>query len=709
MNKKKIVIAILLLILFCIFYYFKHLLTLENAKYQQQLLTEYIEQNFIFTSVTYFIIYVLASALSVPGALILTLLGAALFGFWWGVLLVSFASTIGATLAFLFSRYLFQDWVRNKFSEKLKAINKGISEDGNLYLLTLRLIPIFPFFIINLLMGITSMSARNFYLYSQIGMFPATVVYLNAGTQLANIETLSGLLSPAVITSLVILGLFPLSTKFILNKVKLRKLYSRWTKPASFDRNMVVIGAGSGGLVTAYIAAAVKAKVTLIEKHKMGGDCLNTGCVPSKALLRTSRNIKEIINAEKFGVDAQINSIDFQKVMWQIQRVIQKIAPHDSTRRYRELGVECLQGEAKIISPWHVQLNGEVISTQNIVIATGAKPFVPAIPGLNQCNYVTSDTIWDLTELPQKMLVLGGGPIGCELAQCFNHLGSEVTIVERLPQLLIREDQDAAELVIQQLSKDGIEILTGHTVRAFKKKEEQHFVELDCNGRVIVKEFNLLLVAIGRQANVSGFGLEELGIELTEAKTIAVNDYLQTNYPNIYAVGDVAGPFQLTHAAAHQAWYAAVNGLFGKFKKFKTDYSVMPAATYTHPELARVGINEKEAQKLSVNYEITKYEITDLDRAIADSQDFGFVKVLTAPGSDRILGVTIVAAGAGDLLAEFTLAMRYRLGLNKILNTIHPYPTMSEAAKYAAGVWKKNHPPHAILKWIEKYHKWTRK
>ncbi|MCG6201859.1 dihydrolipoyl dehydrogenase [Psychromonas antarctica] len=709
MDKKKIIIVISLLVALWFVFDVSHLLTLENAKQQQALMNSYIADHFILAIVIYFSLYIIATALSVPGAAIFTLLGAALFGFWWSLFLVSFASTIGATLAFLFSRYLLRDWVQKKFSGSLKAINQGITKEGYLYLLTLRLIPVFPFFIINLLMGLTAMRARSFYLYSQIGMLPATAVYLNAGTQLADIETLSGLLSPQVLTSLVILGLFPMISKLLINKIKLRKTYAKWTKPSSFDRNMVVIGAGSGGLVTAYIAAAVKAKVTLIEKHKMGGDCLNTGCVPSKALIRTSHNIKEILDAQKFGIDAQINTIDFKKVMGRIQDVITKIEPHDSVERYSELGVECLQGEAKIITPWHVELNGEIITTQNIVIATGAKPFLPPIPGLTESSYVSSDTIWSLTELPKKLLVLGGGPIGCELAQCFNHLGSEVTLVERLPQILIREDADAAKLVHQQLTSEGVEILLEHNVSAFTRDETQQLVELQFQDETILKEFDIVLVAIGRAANVSGFGLEELDIELTDKKTIAVNDYLQTKYPNIYAVGDVTGPFQLTHAAAHQAWYAAVNGLFGRFKKFATDYSVMPAATYTYPELARVGINEKEAQVLAIDYEITQYQIDDLDRAIADSQDLGFVKVLTAKDSDKILGVTIVAAHAGDLLAEFTLAMRYKLGLNKILSTIHPYPTMSEAAKYTAGIWKKNHAPQTLLRWVEKYHNWTRK
>jgi dihydrolipoamide dehydrogenase len=709
MDRKKIIIVILALVALWFVFEFNHLLTLENAKIYQAQLNGYINDNFLLASVLYFILYTVSTALSVPGAIIFTLLGAALFGFWWSLLFVSFASSIGATLAFLFSRYLLQDWVQRRFGEKLKAINLGIEKDGSLYLLTLRLIPIFPFFMINLLMGLTTMSAKKYYLFSQLGMLPATAVFLNAGTQLADINSLSGLLSPSVLLSLAALGLLPLISKFFINSIKQNKVYRGWQKPTSFDQNMVVIGAGSGGLVTAYIAAAVKAKVTLIEKHKMGGDCLNTGCVPSKALIRTGHNIKEILNAEQFGVDAQINSIDFKKVMTRVQNVIKKIEPHDSTERYSDLGVTCLQGEAKIISPWQVELNGKIISTQNIVIATGAKPFIPPIPGLVKVSYVTSDTIWSIPELPKKLLVLGGGPIGCELAQCFNLLGSEVTIVERLPQLLIREDQDAAALVSQQLIKEGVEILVNHNVTGFSRDENTQSVALEHQQQTILKEFDLVLVAIGRKANVSGFGLEELGIELTGTKNIAVNDYLQTKYANIYAVGDVAGPFQLTHAAAHQAWYAAVNGLFGRFKKFKTDYSVMPAAVYTYPEVARVGLNEKEAKQADINYEITQYELNDLDRAIADDHDLGFVKVLTATGSDKILGATIVGSHAGDLLAEFTLAMRYKLGLNKILGTIPPYPTMSEANKATAGMWKKDNAPQKLLLWVEKYFNWTRK
>ena len=562
-------------------------------------------------------------------------------------------------------------------------------------------------------MGLTIIKTRTFFFVSQLGMLAGTAVYINAGTQLGKIDSLSGIISAPVLFSLVLLGLFPLLTKWIMKTMAMKKQYQQWQKPARFDQNLVVIGAGSGGLVSAYIAAAVKAEVTLIERHKMGGDCLNTGCVPSKALIRAAHTAADIKNASTLGIDAQINHIDFAQVMGRIHNVIAKIEPHDSIERYSQLGVNCVTGDATILSPWEVEVNGTRITTRNIVIATGARPLVPAIPGLDTVNYLTSDTVWQLTALPKRLLILGGGPIGCELAQSFCRLGAEVTIVERSPQLLNREDRDAAQLVEQSLAHDGVNILLQHNAVQFEST-------LDDNGqriqRVVVEhdnqqvsiEFDAVMVALGRVANVQGFGLEELGITTTERGTVAVNQYLQTQYPNIYAVGDVAGPYQLTHVAAHQAWYAAVNSLFGAVKKFKVDYSVIPAVTYTAPELARVGINEKEAQAQGIDYEVTRYGLDDLDRAIADGYDEGFIKILTPKGSDKILGATIVGHHAGDLLAEFTLAMRHNLGLNKILGTIHPYPTMSEGAKYTAGVWKKAHAPQKLLAWVKKYHQWMR-
>lgn len=717
MDKRKLFLLGIIAAVIGIWLYFdlSQYFTLEQAKAQQSALQDTIQTHPVWASLVFFFAYVAVTALSLPGAAIMTLLGAALFGFWWSLVLVSFASTIGATLAFLFSRFILRDWVQTKFGSRLSAINDGVKKQGSFYLLSLRLIPVFPFFLINLLMGLTPIRAKQFFFVSQLGMLPGTAVYVNAGTQLGEINTLSGIISLPVLISLALLGLFPLIAKAVMNQIQARKIYQKWQKPTSFDQNMVVIGAGSGGLVSAYIAAAVKAEVTLIEKHKMGGDCLNTGCVPSKALIRAAHNMAEIQRAAEFGVSTGPIAIDFKQVMTRVQKVISKIEPHDSIERYRSLDVNCITGEAIIRSPWEVEVDGKIITTKNIVIATGARPLVPNIPGLQSVNYLTSDTVWSLQELPQKLLVLGGGPIGCELAQSFARLGTKVTLVEMAPQLLIREDSDAAKLVQDSLIADGVEIKLEHKAMRFESIVDANGktmgkVYLDFhNEQQVTVEFDAVLLALGRVANVQGFGLEELGITTTARGTVEVNDYLQTQYPNIYAVGDVVGPYQLTHAASHQAWYAAVNGLFGQFKRFKADYSVMPAATYTSPEVARVGLNEKEATAQGIEFDVVIYGIDDLDRAITDGEDHGFIKVITPKGKDTILGATIVGTNAGDLLAEFTLAMRHNLGLNKILATVHPYPTMSEAVKYTAGVWKRNNAPEKLLEWVAKYHRWMRK
>jgi dihydrolipoamide dehydrogenase len=486
----------------------------------------------------------------------------------------------------------------------------------------------------------------------------------------------------------------------------------KWLKPKRFDNNLVVIGAGSGGLVTAYIAATVKAKVTLIEKHKMGGDCLNTGCVPSKALIRSAKWLAQLKRHEEFGIKQASAEFDFAEVMQRVQSVIKTVEPHDSIARYTELGVDVLEGEAKIISPWEVQVTHQdgvkTITTRSIVIAAGARPMVPPILGIDKIDYLTSDNIWGLRELPKRLLVLGGGPIGCELTQCFARFGSHVTQVEMAARLLIREDPEASEAVMDRFRQEGIDLRLGHTAKEFVIANGENCLLAEYQGQTVKIAFDQVLVAIGRVAHIKGYGIEELGVTLSPRKTIATNGFQETNYPNIYAVGDVTGPYQFTHTAAHQAWYAAVNALFGQFKRFRTDYSVIPWSTFTDPEVARVGLNEQDAKEQDIPYEISTYGIDDLDRAIADSEAHGFVKVLTKPGKDKILGVTIVGEHAGDLIAEFVLAMKHGIGLNKILGTIHIYPTLAEANKYAAGVWKHKHAPQGLLKWVGRYHAWRR-
>ena len=732
-------------------------LNLATLKESQDALASAYAANPWTARALYFVAYVAVASLSLPGAAILTLAGGGVLGFGWGLLLVSFASSIGATVSFLVARYVLRDVVHARFGARLADIDRGMERDGALYLFSLRLIPVVPFFAINLAMGLTTLRTWTFYWVSQLGMLAGTAVYVNAGTQLASISSLRDVASPGLLGAFVLLGLFPLVAKAIMNFIAKRKVYARWNavRPKTFDRNLIVIGGGAGGLVSAYIAAAVKAKVTLVEAHKMGGDCLNYGCVPSKALIKSAKLAHQMQHAERYGLHSSLRTEDggqalfsFKTVMQRIHDVIAAIEPHDSVERYTGLGVEVLQGYARIVNPWTVEIalndggnepQGEpkvlTLTTRSIVIAAGARPTIPpflATAAAQEVGYVTSDTLWDafaqLDEVPKRLVVLGGGPIGCELAQSFARLGSQVTQVEMAPRIMAREDAEVSELAAAALRADGVDLLTSHKALRVEKHPAQAVqpepVEggpgastssARTGGGVLIVEhagvekriaFDQLLCAVGRSARLTGYGLEELGIPT--AKTVQTNEYLQTIYPNIYAAGDVAGPYQFTHTAAHQAWYAAVNALFGDFKKFKADYSVIPWATFIDPEVARVGLNEQDAKEQGLAYEVTKYGIDDLDRAIADSEAHGFVKVLTVPGKDKILGVTIVGTHAGDLLAEYVLAMKHGLGLNKILGTIHTYPTLAEANKYAAGEWKRAHQPHQLLQWVRRFHDWRR-
>jgi len=675
-------------------------------------------QNPLPFAAAFFAAYVLVTAASLPFATLLTLLAGALFGLWPGVLLVSFASSLGATLAMLIARYALSGAVLRRFGSRMEVINQGIERDGAFYLFALRLTPVVPFFIVNLLMGLTKIRAFTFYGVSQLGMLALTLVYVNAGTQLVNLRSLAGIASPALLGSLALMGFMPLLLKKVMPFLQRYRavygVFKPWNavRPKIFDRNLIVIGGGAGGLVSAYIAAAVKAKVTLIEAHKMGGDCLNYGCVPSKALIKSAKIAHQMRHASKYGLQDTDTAFSFKAVMARVHSVIAAIEPHDSAQRYTNLGVEVLQGYAKIINPWTVEIapSGVRLTARSIVIATGAAPFVPSLAGIETSGYLTSDTLWDafakLDSIPKRIVVLGGGPIGCELAQAMQRLGAEVTQIEMASRLLIREDAEVSAFAKAVLEAEGVLVLTGHKALRFEIHDEQKMIVAESNGQEAAIPYDALICAVGRSARLDGYGLEELGIATN--KTIETNEYLQTVYPNIYAAGDVAGPYQFTHVAAHQAWYAAVNALFGDFKKFKVDYSVIPAATFIDPEIARVGLNEQEAKAQGVAVEVTKYGIDDLDRAIADSAAAGFVKVLTVPGKDKILGVTIVGSHAAELLAEYVLAMKHGLGLNKILGTIHTYPTFSEANKYAAGEWKRAHQPLRLLAFVKRFHDWRR-
>jgi pyruvate/2-oxoglutarate dehydrogenase complex dihydrolipoamide dehydrogenase (E3) component/uncharacterized membrane protein YdjX (TVP38/TMEM64 family) len=687
-------------------------LSLEQLRQQQAVLDHWRAAHPWLAAAGYFAAYVAVTALSLPGAALMTLAGGALFGLLWGTVLVSFASSLGATAAFLVSRFLLREAVQGRFGERLRAINAGIEREGAFYLFTLRLVPAFPFFAINVLMGLTPMKTRTFYWVSQAGMLAGTAVYVNAGTQLAKLESVEGIFSPGLLASFAALGVFPLLARRIVEAVRARRVYAGWRKPARFDRNLVVIGAGSAGLVSAYIAAALRARVTLIEKHRMGGDCLYTGCVPSKALIRSARLLSHIRRSQEFGIRSASAEFNFADVMERVQRVIRAIEPHDSVERYSALGVECMQGEARIVSPWEVEVSTAAgmrrLSSRSIVVAAGARPFIPAIPGIEDTGYLTSETLWGLRSLPRRLLVLGGGPVGCELAQCFARLGSQVTQVEMQPRLMMREDPEVSELVAQRFRQEGVDVRAGHRALRFEREGDDKVMVAEHDGHEVRMGFDLLLCAVGRVANTTGYGLEALGIPVSANRTVEVNPFMATKYPNIYACGDVAGPWQFTHTASHTAWYAAVNALFGTWHRFRADFSVIPWATFTEPEVARVGLNETEAKERGIAHEVTVYGMDELDRAIADGEAHGFVKVLTVPGKDRILGATIVGEHAGDLITEFVTAMKNGIGLNRILGTIHVYPTLAEANKFVAGNWKRAHAPAGALKWLERYHAWMR-
>ncbi|MSQ67622.1 MAG: pyridine nucleotide-disulfide oxidoreductase [Gammaproteobacteria bacterium] len=639
------------------------------------------------------LLYISVTALSLPGAAVMSLAAGALFGLGMGVLLVSFAASIGATLAMLSARFVLRDFVQRRYAEKLRTLNAGMARDGPFYLFALRLVPLFPFFAINLAMGLTRLPARTFYWVSQLGMMPGTFVYLNLGTQLGAVTSLEGALTPGLVISLTLLGFFPLLARWLLAGLRARRVAARWPRPAWFDYNLAVIGAGSGGLVAAYIGAATQARVALIERSEMGGDCLNTGCVPSKALLRCARACAELRRAAEFGLRNAQGDCDFAAVMARVAATVRAVAPHDSVARYTALGVECLAGQARLVSPWTIEITGEhavrQITAAHTIIATGARPTLPNLPGLEAVGYLTAETVWALRELPRRLVVLGGGPVGCELAQAFARCGSQVVLVQRAERLLPGEDPDVSVLLKRRFAREGVAVLTEATALRCEMENGAKSLCVAFEGAELHIAFDQLLVAIGRTPNTADCGLDALGIAFTAGGTIESDEYLATQYPNIHVCGDVAGPFQLTHAAAHQATFAALNALFGRFKRWRVDYRVVPRCTFTAPEVARVGLNETTARAQSVPYEVTRYDLADLDRAIADGSNEGFLKVLTVPGSDRILGVTIMGEHAGETIAEFALAMQHGLGLNKILGTVHLYPSFAEANKHLAGTWKR--------------------
>lgn len=480
---------------------------------------------------------------------------------------------------------------------------------------------------------------------------------------------------------------------------------------AKYNYNVIVIGGGSGGLVASLVASSLRAKILLIEKHKMGGDCLNTGCVPSKTFLKSARRVYEIQNSGKLGIKSGSCEFEFSHIMERVQSVIKMIAPKDSKERYEGLGVKCVKGEAHFEGLHTVRAAGQSFTAKSFIIATGASPFVPPIQGLNQVDYLTSDTLWNLRKKPEKLVIIGGGPIGLEMAQGFNRLGISVTLVESAPQVMGREDPDVAQWIGDKLKSEGVEILTSVKIEEVKKENGRATLHFRHQLQDKQIPFSHLLVATGRKASVRGLGLEGLGVRLTKNSTIETNGFMATNHSHIYACGDVTGPFPFTHSASYQGTLAAIHALFSPlsrlpFVNLKASYTGLPWCTYTDPEVARCGLNETMAREKNISHEVIYLPLKELDRALTDGREEGFIKILTKKDSDKILGMTAVGAEAGNWTGEFVLAINQNIGLNQILKTVHAYPTLTEAAPRVAALWKKQQTSEKALRLLQKFHKW---
>lgn len=696
MNKliKKVGLLVLIIICVIMFYHLdgNQYLNFENLKSHHQELFTFYQQNPLRFTLIYFFLYVGLVALSFPGATVLSLAGGYIFGFIKGLLIINWASTIGASIAFLIARFFFKDYLQRKFHYTFQKINQGMDREGNQYLLTLRLIPVFPFFLINILMGLTNISLLRFFIVSLIGMLPGTAVYVWAGTSLQNINSVSDIFTAKLITIFFLVGLIPILQSRILIYLKQKKHYSQFKTPKNYDYNLIVIGGGAAGLVNAYIATNLKAKVLLVEEDKMGGECLNYGCVPSKALISLSKTKK-------------YSKANFYDLKNEIAKIIESIAPHDSVDRYKEMGVECVKGKASLISPFEVQINGTKYTGRKIIIATGAKPIYPNIKGLDVNKVFDYESIWKIENLPEKLVIIGGGAIGCELALAFSNLGTKVTIIEQ-NEVLGTEDRDVASLVMKGLIGNNIDICEKSDLLTIN--HDKCSITFRNKNEVSEVPFDVLLIACGKIGNTDSISTT-LNLDLDSKKFILVNEYLETlKYRNIYACGDVNGLKQLTNAAAHQAWYTSVNALFGNWKKFSIEHDYIPHAVFVEPEIARVGVNELEALRNNLEYDLYHFDSSDLDRNLIERKKLGIIKVLTIKNTDQILGVTIVGEAASEIIAEYVLAMKYKLGLNKVLATSHIYPSFSEQNKYVAGVWKKRSVPGVILKVLKKYHQLVR-
>lgn len=649
------------------------------------------------------------ASLGIPGALILTLLAGAVFGWKWGTVIVSVSSTAGACCAFLLSRYFFRELIGEKYSGKGKSVLDAYESKGPLFLLSLRLVPIVPYFLVNLLMGVTRIPLATFALLSAVGMFPSTMLYVKAGVNFSQIRSVSDILSKKMLLLFCFFALIPVAANWMLPRIRFWWVMRKYPKPKSFDYNFVVVGAGSAGLVAANLGARLQAKVALVERGKSGGDCLNRGCVPSKTLLAIAKGVHHRESAESVSAPYGKAKKEYTAVRRSIQRVIEQIAPHDSFERYESLGVDCFEGNAEVISPYEVKVGEKVLTTKNVVIATGASPILPVMPGIREQGVYTSDTIWEMQDLPTRLLVLGGGAIGCELAQAFSRLGVKVTIVEKGPRILAREDERASMLLTGSLQKEGVKLFCEtEAVRIDRVQEHLNVQMRRLDGSAENLEVDAVLVALGRKPNQEVF-LNAKGIEsLSRAAVKVDSDLSVTTLPNFFFCGDSIGPDFFTHAAGFQGSVVALNALFGGWRKFSGTPKVMPRCIFTEPEVASVGMGEDVLKREKIPFTVCFYSWEKFDRALTEGKENGFVKVFLARGSDKILGATIVGERAGEILQQIVFAMHHGKGLGSFVNVIQPYPSYADCVRMAALAWKNNSAPKWIFPWLRDFHKWNR-
>ncbi len=681
-------------------------LTLESIKANSGALHAKVQAYPWWSRSLFFIVYALLTALSFPGTVVLTLLAGALFGLLEGTLLVSLASNFGAVAAMLISRFLLRDWIQRRFGKQIAGINRGLARDGAFYLVSLRLIPIVPFVLLNPALGLTRVGLWTFWWTTQLGMLPGHAIYVNAGRQLVRIDSLSGILSPGMITTLVLLAVFPLVATRLLTSYKARLAYRGWRRPKHFERNLVVVGGGTGGLATARIAASLCARVSLLERERLGGVAMHEGGVPARALRRQANRLHGLRSDPRVASSLDVAG-GFSQAMDDMQRLTRAAMKSASSEHYARLGVEVIMAEGRLSSPWTVEAGGRSLSSRAIVIATGSRPCVPPIAGLEAIEPLTCDNLWDLREPPGRLLVLGGGAGACEFAQSFQRLGCQVTLVSERETLLEQEDPEAAGVVLAALRADGVELQLGLApLRVEVDGDECLLVCRRGEEGEQALPFDRLLLALGQHADIRGLGLDELGLRCGEDGSLEVDEYLTTRFPNIYAVGSVAGPYGAPHVAEHQAWYAAVNALFGDFKRFAVSERVIPRAVFTTPEVASVGLSEPEARAQGTEFDVTRVPLGALSGAIAEEAGEGFIKVLTERGKDRILGVSIVGEQASETLAGFVVAMKHKIGMNRLADTVHLGATLGDASRLLAETWQRQHRPLRLLRWAERLNRW---